>query len=326
MVRQMLFMDAPAHTRIRGLASQAFTPRRVDRLRRHLQDIVDGLLDRVIPAGRMDVLGDFANRLPAIVSAEMLGVPPSDHEQLKIWSADFAEALGAFQHDPERAVKILKATEEMIAYFESAIREQRRHPHDGLIHALMTAEIDGDRLTDDEVVANCIITMVGGQETTTNLIGNGILSLLRNPSELARVIGDPALVPAAVEELLRYESPSQQTTRIAPEDAVLGGKRIRAGQAVIAVMGAANRDPERFPDPDRLDVGRTDNRHLAFGWASHFCFGAPLARLEGQIAFATILRRLSDLRLEGEPLVWRPHLALRGLTALPVRFGEPAVS
>jgi cytochrome P450 len=326
MVRQMLFMDAPAHTRIRGLASQAFTPRRVDRLRLHLQDIVDGLLERVIPAGRMDVLGDFANRLPAIVSAEMLGVSPSDHEQLKIWSADFAEALGAFQHDPERAVKILKATEEMIGYFESAIREQRRHPHDGLIHALLTAEIDGDRLTDDEVVANCIITMVGGQETTTNLIGNGVLSLLRNPSELARVIRDPALVPAAVEELLRYESPSQQTTRIAPEDTVLGGKRIRAGQAVIAVMGAANRDPERFPDPDRLDVARTDNRHLAFGWASHFCFGAPLARLEGQIAFATIVRRLDDLRLEPEPLVWRPHLALRGLTALHVRFGDAAAA
>ena len=326
MVRQMLFMDAPAHTRIRGLASQAFTPRRVDRLRAHLQEIVDGLLDRVIPAGRMDVLGDFANRLPAIVSAEMLGVSPSDHEQLKVWSADFAEALGAFQHDPERAVKILKATEEMIGYFESAIREQRRHPRDGLIHAFLTAEIDGDRLTDDEVVANCIITMVGGQETTTNLIGNGILTLLRNPSELARVIRDPALIPAAVEELLRYESPSQQTTRIAPEDVELGGRHIHAGQAVIAVMGAANRDPERFPDPDRLDVGRTDNRHLAFGWASHFCFGAPLARLEGQIAFATMLRRLAGLRLEPEPLVWRPHLALRGLTALRVRFGDGAVS
>ena len=326
MVRQMLFMDAPAHTRIRGLASQAFTPRRVERLRAHIQDIVDGLLDRVAPAGRMDVIGDFANPLPAIVSAEMLGVPTSDHQQLKIWSADFAEALGAFQHDPERAVKILKATEEMIAYFQSAILEQRRHPHDGLIHAFMTAEIDGDRLTDDEVVANCIITMVGGQETTTNLIGNGILTLLRNPSELARVVGDATLIPSTVEELLRYESPSQQTTRIAPEDLVLGGKHIRAGQAVIAVMGAANRDPERFPDPDRLDVARTDNRHLAFGWASHFCFGAPLARLEGQIAFATILRRLANLQREPEPLMWRSHLALRGLTALHVRFDAAAVS
>jgi pimeloyl-[acyl-carrier protein] synthase len=326
MVRQMLFMDAPAHTRIRGLASYAFTPRRVERLRAHIQEIVDGLLDRVIPQGRMDVVGDFANRLPAIVSAEMLGVSPNDHEQLKLWSADFAEALGAFQHDPQRAVKILKATEEMIGYFQSAILEQRRHPRDGLIHAFLTAEIDGDRLTDDEVIANCIITMVGGQETTTNLIGNGMLSLLRNPSVLARVVHDPALIPSAVEELLRYESPSQQTTRIAPEDLELGGKRIRAGQAVIAVMGAANRDPERFPDPDRLDVERPDNRHLAFGWASHFCFGAPLARMEGQIAFATILRRLANLEIEPQPLVWRPHLALRGLTALHVRFGDAASS
>jgi len=324
MVRQMLFMDAPAHTRIRGLASQAFTPRRVEELRLHLQDIVDGLLDRVIPGGRMDVLGDFANQLPAIVSAEMLGVSPEDHRQLKMWSADFAEALGAFQHDPERAMKILKATEEMIRYFEGAIQEQRRHPHDGLIHALLTAEIDGDRLTDDEVVANCIITMVGGQETTTNLIGNGVLSLLRHPDELRRLRADLSLIPSAVEELLRYESPSQHTARLAPDDVVIGGRAIRKRQAVIAVMGAANRDPERFPDPDRLDVTRADNRHVAFGWAAHFCFGAPLARIEGQIAFATMLRRLPGLRLEAGPLVWRENLGLRGLTALPVAFGRAA--
>jgi cytochrome P450 len=326
MVRQMLFMDAPAHTRIRGLASYAFTPRRVEVLRSHIQDIVDGLLDRVIPQGRMDVLADFANRLPAIVTAEMLGVPTTDHEQLKAWSADFAEALGAFQHDPKRAVTILKATEEMTRYFQAAIREQRVRPRDGLIHAFLTAEINGDRLTEDEVVANCIITMVGGQETTTNLIGNGILTLLRNPEALERLRQDSSLIPSAIEELLRYESPSQQTTRMAPEDVVLGGKRIRERQAVIAVMGAANRDPERFPDPDTLDLGRTDNRHLAFGWASHFCFGAPLARVEGQVAFATMLRRLPNLALEPGPLVWRPHLALRGLTSLRVRFGDtPAV-
>jgi pimeloyl-[acyl-carrier protein] synthase len=324
MVNQMLFMDPPAHTRIRSLAAHAFTPRRVEVLRAHIQDIVDRLLDRVVAAGRMDVMADFANRLPAIVSAEMLGVPTEDHEQLKGWSADFAEALGAFQHDPDRAVAALRATEEMTRYFRAAIATQRREPREGVVHALMTAEIDGDRLSEDEVIANCIITMVGGQETTTNLIGNGLLSLLSHPAELARLRQDLTLVPSAVEELLRFESPSQQTTRVAPHDAVLGGKVIRKGQKVIAVMAAGNRDPDRFPDPDRLDIGRPDNRHLAFGWAGHFCFGAPLARVEAKIAFETILRRLPDLALEPGPLTWRPHLALRGLVSLPVRF-RPSV-
>jgi cytochrome P450 len=325
MVRQMLFMDPPAHTRIRSLAAAAFTPRRVEVLCGHIQDIVDRLLDRVVAAGRMDVMADFANRLPAIVSAEMLGVPAEDHERLKIWSAEFAAVLGAFQHDPERAATILRATQDMIDYFRDAIAEQRAWPREGVVHALLTAEIDGDRLTEDEVVANCLITMVGGQETTTNLIGSGLLALLRHPDQLELLLRDPSLMPAAIEELLRYVSPSQQTTRVAPEDIVLGGQRVRAGQKVIAVMAAGNRDPERFPDPDRLDVTRPDNRHLAFGWAAHFCFGAPLARVEARIAFETMLRRLLDLAVEPGPLAWRPHLALRGLVALPVRF-RPAMT
>jgi pimeloyl-[acyl-carrier protein] synthase len=324
MVRQMLFLDPPSHTRIRGLASQAFTPRRVERLRAHIQDIMDSLLDAVRPQGRMDVIEDLAAPLPAIVTAEMLGVPTRDHQLLKKWSAHFAEMLGNFQHNPDRAAGVLKSTEDMVAYFRDAVREQRERPRDGLVGALLAAEIDGDRFTEDEVIANVIVTMVGGQETTTNLIGNGILTLLRNPQELARLREDPALVPSAVEELLRYESPSQHTARLAPDDVVLGGKLIRQRQAVIAVMGAGNRDPERFADPDRLDLGRPDNRHLAFGWAAHFCFGAPLARIEGQIAFSTILRRLPDLRLEPGPLVWRENLGLRGLTILPVAFTPSA--
>ena len=326
MVKQMLFMDAPDHTRLRGLASYAFTPARVENLRTQIRAIVVELLDKVQAKGRMDLIADLAAPLPAIVTAQMLGVPVTDSDRLKNWSADFAEVLGNFQHNPDRASRTLKCVEEMRAYFSEAIERLRVEPREGLIHSLMTAEIDGDRLTDEEVIANSIVTMVGGQETTTNLIGNGMLSLLRNPPALARVAGDETLIGSAVEELLRYESPSQQTTRIAPDDLVLGDKQIRAGQAVIAVMGAANRDPERFVDPDRLDVERADNRHLAFGWASHFCFGAPLARLEGQIAFATILRRLANLELEPGPLEWRPHLALRGLTALPVRFSEAAVN
>jgi cytochrome P450 len=323
MVRQMLFLDAPDHTRLRALASAAFTPARVERLRSHIQEIVDGLLDPVVHSGRMNVIADLAGPMPAIVTAEMLGVPSSDHEQLRIWSTDFAEMLGNFQHNPDRLPRVLRSVEEMSQYFCSAIRERRRRPSDGLIQAMMDAEVEGERLTEEEIVANLIVTMVGGQETTTNLIGNGVLSLLRNRAELEKMRGDASCMPSAVEELLRYESPSQHTARLAPTDVEMGGHQIRSGQAVIAVMAAANRDPERFPDPDRLDVTRSDNRHLAFGWAAHFCFGAALARLEGQIAFTTILRRLPNLALQdSQPLEWRHNLGLRGLTRLNVVFGE----
>lgn len=320
MVRQMLFMDAPDHTRLRALASMAFTPARVEALRSHIREIVDTLLEPLLLQGAMDVIGDLAAPLPAIVTAEMLGVPTSDCDQLKSWSADFAEVLGNFQHNPDRAARTLRCVEEMCSYFQDAIRGMHTQPREGLINALMMAEIDGDRLTEEEIVANCIVTMVGGQETTTNLIGNGVLTLLRHPDQLQRLREDLTLIPSAVEELLRYESPSQHTARITPNDTEMGGKQIRKGQAVIAVMGAGNRDPERFPDPDRLDLARTDNRHLAFGWASHFCFGAPLARIEGQLAFEAIARRLSDIKLETGPITWRENMGLRGLTELRVTF------
>jgi cytochrome P450 len=215
---------------------------------------------------------------------------------------------------------MLRTVQDMTAYFHDRIRELKNIPRDGLVHSLMTAEIDGDRLTEEEVVANSIVTMVGGLETTTNLIGNGVLTLLRNPGEIERMQEDQSLIPSAVEEMLRYESPSQHTGRLAPEDVEWEGKVIRKGQAVMAVMAAANRDPERFPDPDRFDVARTDNRHLAFGYAAHFCFGAALARVEGQEAFEAIVRRLPGLELQPGPLVWRNNLGLRGLTALPVKF------
>jgi cytochrome P450 len=185
---------------------------------------------------------------------------------------------------------------------------------------LLAAEINDDRLSEPEIIANSILTMVGGQETTTNLIGNGMLTLLRNPEQLRQLRDDPSIIQVAVEELLRYESPSQYTGRLAPNDVEMGGKKISKRQAVLAVMGAANRDPERFPDPDRLDLTRKDNRHVAFGWGPHFCFGAPLARIEGQIAFATLLRRLPGLQLEPGPQIWRDNLGLRGLVALPVSF------
>jgi pimeloyl-[acyl-carrier protein] synthase len=321
MVRQMLFLDPPDHTRLRTLASAAFTPSRVERLRSHVQEIMDTLIDAVVSKGSMDVITDFAGPAPAIVTAELLGVPTADHAQLKDWSQDFAEMLGNFQHNPDRFPRVLRSVKDMSSYFRSEMRTQQMHPRDGLVQAMMSAEIDGARLTEEEIIANLIVTMVGGQETTTNLIGNGVLTLLRNPAELERLRADTSLISSAVEELLRYESPSQHTARLAPADVELGGRRIRKRQAVIAVMGAGNRDPARFAEPDRLDITRKDNRHLAFGWAAHFCFGAALARLEGQIAFSTILRRLPQLKLTGQsPLVWRDNLGLRGLTSLPVGF------
>jgi len=323
MTRQMLFMDAPAHTRLRSLASMAFTPARVEALRNHIREILDRLLTPLLRRGHMDVINDLAAPLPAIVTAEMLGVPTADCDQLKQWSADFAEVLGNFQHNPDRATRTLKCVAEMTEYFREAVHSQRAHSREGLISSFITAEIDGDRLTDEEIIANCIVTMVGGQETTTNLIGNGILSLLRNPNQMQLLRDDISLVPSAVEELLRYESPSQQTARICPEDTELGGQLIRKGQAVIAIMAAGNRDPERFTDPDRLDLKRQDNRHLAFGWASHFCFGAALARIEGQLTFEAIARRTANLALApGAKIVWRDNLGLRGLTALEVTFDE----
>ena len=320
MVKQMLFLDPPTHTRIRRLASFAFTPQRVAVLREHIRDIVCALLDRVGTEGSMDVIGNLAGPLPYTVTAEMLGVPTEDAPQLKAWSQDFSEMLGNFQHNPGRAPKVRQAVEGMTAYFQKAIQDIRKYPREGLIQSFLNAEIDGTRFTEQEVIANTIVTMVGGQETTTNLIGNGILTLLRNPEQLEKLKSDLSLIPSAIEEMLRYEPPSQQTARIAPDDVELAGKRIRKGQAVIAVMAAGNRDPQRFPDPDRFDITRDDNRHLSFGWAAHFCFGAALARIEGQVTFDMLLRRMPKLKLAPEPLVWRTNLGLRGLTALHVMF------
>jgi len=323
MVRQMLFRDAPAHTRLRSLAAAAFSPSKVEALRTHIQELTDNLVDAVAARGRMDIIADLADPLPATLTAELMGVPVEDAIQLKGWSKDFSEMLGNFQHNPGRAGVMLKIVEQMANYFRGRMHEKASPSGEGVVHAFMNAEVDGDRLTEEEVIANSIITLVGGLETTTNLIGNGLLSLLRNPPELRILRANPSLYPSTIEELLRYDSPIQYTSRLAPADVELGGKLIRKRQAVIAVLGAANHDPERFPDPDRLDITRQDNRHLAFGWAAHFCFGAPLARLEGQIALSTLLRRLRNLDLEHTKLVWRTNMGFRGLEALPVTF-DPA--
>ena len=320
MRQQMMFMDGAQHTRLRNLCSAAFTPRRVEGLREVIQSIAEELIDKVIAAGQMDMIADFANPYPAIVTAKLLGIPAEDHQQLHAWVLDLAEVLGNFQHHPRRVAAIVQSLEDLKSYVAARIEDQRRRPTDGLIYSLMTAEVDGQRLSDEEVIANTIITLVGGHETTTNLIASGFLALLRHPDSLEQLRSHPEIAASAVEELLRYESPVQHTARIASADMELGGKSIRKGDKLVAALAAANRDPDRFPDPDRLDLLRTDNRHLAFGWAAHFCFGAPLARMEGQIAFNTLLRRLKNPVLLDHKLEWRENAGLRGLTKLRIGF------
>jgi pimeloyl-[acyl-carrier protein] synthase len=325
MLQQMLFMDGAKHVRLRSICSAAMTPRKVEDLRNVIESIADGLIDRFAAKGTVDLLDDFANPLPAIVTATLLGVPTEDHKQLGAWVVDLAEVLGNFQHHPDRVAEIVQSLEDMKNYVAMRMEEERRKPTSGLIHALMNADFNGDRLTDEEVICNTIITLIGGHETTTNLIASGFLTLLQNPESFLLLRTRPEIVGSAVEELLRFESPVQHTARIAPADMQLRGRTIRKGSRVVAVLAAANRDPNRFPDPDRLDLLRTDNRHLAFGWAAHFCFGAPLARMEGQIAFNKLLHRLSRPALMDRNWTWRSNAGLRGLTSLNISF-DPVVS
>ncbi len=320
MRQQMLFMDAPMHARLRSICSAAFTPRRVEELRTVIESIANELIDNVIGSGRMDMVADFAQPFPAIVTAKMLGVPIEDHHQLGAWVLDLAEVLGNFQHQPDRVAQIVRSLEALKSYVAARMEEQHRRPTNGLIYALMTAEVDGHRLSAEEIIANTIVTLIGGHETTTNLIASGFLTLLRDPECFQQLRSHPEIIALAIEELLRFESPVQHTARIAPADMQLGGKTIQKGSRVVAVLAAANRDPNRFPDPDRLDLVRPDNRHLAFGWAAHFCFGAPLARMEGQIAFNTLLRRLLRPALLNNALEWRGNAGLRGLTTLNISF------
>ena len=285
-----------------------------------IESIANELIDSFIGSGQIDMITDFANPLPAIVTAKLLGVPVQDHQQLHAWVLDLAEVLGNYQHHPDRVAEIVKSLDAFKNYIADRMEEERRNPTDGLIYSLMMAEVEGQKLTDEEVIANTIITLIGGHETTTNLIASGFLTLLRHSESFELLRSRPEIAKAAVEELLRYESPVQHTARIAPADFQLGGKTIQKGSRIVVVLAAANRDPNRFPDPDRLDLLREDNRQVAFGWAAHFCFGAPLARMEGQIAFNALLRRLVNPVLLEETLSWRSNAGLRSLTSLKIGF------
>jgi hypothetical protein len=318
----MLFRDPPDHTRLRALVSRAFTPRVVEGLRPRIQHIVDGILDRIAPARAMEVIGDLAYPLPVTVISEMLGVPARDQEAIKGWSTDIARSLDAIglPAGPELVERARAARRAVGEYFRGLMTERRRRPGSDLLSSLIAASDEGDHLSEGEVISTCVLLYIAGHETTVNLIGNGLFALLRHPDQLARLREDPALVASAVEELLRYDGPVQRTARITTTDVEIGGRAIPRGAMVVTLIGAANRDPAQFPDPDRLDVARADNRHIAFGFGIHFCLGAPLARLEGQIALGTLVRRLPRLALASDAVEWRESQVLRGLRALPVTF------
>ena len=320
MQQQIMFMDGSSHARLKGLCVSAFTPGRVEALRTAIDSIADELLDRIIAAGEMDLIADFANPLPAIVSTKLLGVPVEDHQLLHSWVLDLAELLGNYQHHPDRIAQVVQSLQNLKSYLAAQIEEQRKQPNEGLICALLNAEFNGERLSEDEVIANTIIILIGGHETTTSLIAGGFLTMLQRPEAYELLRTRPEIIASAVEELLRFESPSQSTARVAPADMELGGKKIKKGARIVAGLAAANRDPKRFPDPDRLDLLRSDNRHVAFGWAAHFCFGAPLARMEGQIALNKLLSRLSRPKLLEETLKWRSNAGFRSLTSLRISF------
>jgi cytochrome P450 len=318
----MLDRDPPDHTRLRSLVSKAFTPRVVEGLRPRVQQIVDGLIARAREKGSMDLIEEFAYPIPVNVICEMLGVPVEDHERFKGWSLDIARGLDSILLPPDSDVpkRSVASRTALAAYFRELIAKRRASPRADLLSGLIAAEEAGDKLSENELLATCILLLIAGHETTVNLIGNGTLALLRHPDQLRRLRDNPALIGTAVEELLRFDGPVQRTARIPSEDVVIDGRTIAKGEMVMPFIGAADRDPVQFPDPDRLDIGRTDNRHIAFGWGIHFCLGAPLARVEGQIAINTLVQRLPKLALATDTPRFRESLTLRGLASLPVQF------
>jgi len=314
--RSMLVLDPPDHTRLRNLVNKAFTPRTVERLRSRVETITAELLDRIDGGDGFDLVRDFAYPLPVIVIAEMLGLPAADRTAFQEWSAVLVRGLDPLVSDQEQEV-VLDARDALLDYLRGVLMQRRREPQEDMLTSLIAAEENGDIFSEGELLAMCNLLLVAGHETTVNLIGNGVLALLENPDQLDRLRRDPDLIGTAVDELLRYTSPVQWTGRVAAAEIELGGRTIQPPQSVIGILGAANRDPAVFPDPDRLDLGRHPNPHVAFGRGIHFCLGAPLAQLEAQVAMPMLLERFPRLRTAGEPEL-RPTWVLRGLRRLPV--------
>jgi cytochrome P450 len=317
----MILQDPPDHTRLRTLVSKAFTPRAIEALRGQIEQMTDELIDAAADRGEMELIADLAYPLPAGVISAMLGVPQSDRDRLREWTTVIARSLDAIVvSDPALIASANAAGAAIRDYFVNLVAEHRRAPRPDILSGLIAAEEAGDRLSTDELFATIVLLFLAGHETTANLIGNGMLALLRHPAELERLRRDPDLVESAVEELLRYDSPVQRVSRMATEDVAVGDRAIPAGSLVLALLGAANRDPAQFAEPDRLDVTRRSNRHLAFGAGIHFCLGAPLARLEGKVVFSALLRRFPRLALDSERVQWRQTFSVRALEALPLRF------
>lgn len=317
----MLFSDAPEHTRLRRLAARAFTARNIATLESFVHRAVDEALDRVKGQDQIDIIADFGFPVPALVIAHMLGVPPDRVDDFERWSEDLLRVPSLVGDPDENFAISYQAMRDQEAYFRGLIAERRAAPTEDLLSVMVHASEDGTALSERELIAQCALLLIAGHETTTNLIGNATLALLRNPGELARLRAQPDLAEAAVEEFLRYDGPVAANARLATEDVTLSGGVVPAGAVVMAVLPAANRDPAVFPDPGRLDVGRGDNRHIAFGFGPHACLGAALARMETKIAMTALLARYPRMELAvSEPdriVSW----AIRGVTSLPVSVG-----
>jgi cytochrome P450 len=318
----LVFRDPPDHDRLRRLLQSSFTPKQLESSRERVQRTVDALLDRVVPRGTMDFIRELAFPLPAIVIAGLVGAPEQDLEAIKTWSDRLAAYLGGAVDERDNFADASAGVAGLADYFGVLLRDRERHPRDDLMSLLLRAEHEGDHLTRDEVVANCILLLFAGHETTTNLLGNGLFHLLRHPAQAALLRADPGLLHGAVEELLRYDGPVPATVKVATEDVTWHGRTIRRGDMVVPSMAAANRDPKQFPDPDVLDVRRQPERHVAFAAGMHFCLGAWLARLEARIVLDAVFRRLPQLALTLTEPRWKPMLFLRGLEALPLAW-EP---
>ena len=315
-VPTVLNSDPPVHTRLRTLLNRAFTPRAIEGLRPHIEEIAASLLaDAGRAGGRFDAVTGFAQPLPIIVIAELLGVPPSDRDQLKEWSTAIANTTNVL--NTEGALEAARqATIELIAYMDEIVARRRAAPGADIMTALVQAEEDGERLSHDELLAFSILLLLAGHETTTNLIGNGLFALTEHPGQAARLRAEPELLPSAVEEFLRYDSSVQGAVRFARQTVEIGGRTIEQGSTLLLLLGAANRDPAQFPDPDALDVSRSPNRHLSFGRGLHFCLGAPLARLEGDVAFRALLERFPEPRVAEGGAQRSGTLVLRGMGKL----------